>query len=72
MSKRAKALAARVEQGARELLTFVEDCSDAEWQMYVPGEERTVGMLVHHAASMYPAELNLIKLHRSRCTGMRR
>ena len=61
MGKRAEALATRVEQGARELIAFVEGCSDAEWQTYVPDEDRTVGVLVHHVASAYPVELDVIK-----------
>ena len=61
MSKRAEALAARVELGARELIAFVEGCSDAEWEAYVPDEGRTAGVLVHHVATMYPVELDLVK-----------
>ena len=61
MSKRAEALAARVEQGARELIAFIEGCSDAEWKTYVPDEKRTVGVLAHHVASMYSAEVDFIK-----------
>jgi hypothetical protein len=61
MSERAEALAARIEQGAHALIAFVESCSDAEWKTYVPDEGRTAGVLVHHVASMYPAELDLIR-----------
>jgi hypothetical protein len=59
MSERANALADRIEQGAGALAEFVEDLSDAEWNFIVPGEERSVGILVHHVASMYQAEIDL-------------
>ena len=62
MSKRAQALADRVEQGARELMAFVENCSEEEWQAIVPVEERSVGVLVHHVASAYPVEMDLVKV----------
>ena len=59
MSKRANALADRIEQGAQALAAFVENLSDAEWEMTLPTEERTVGVLVHHVASAYPIEVDL-------------
>jgi hypothetical protein len=60
-NKRANALADRIEQGASALGAFAESLSDVEWQMIVPGEERTVGILVHHIASMYPVEIDLAR-----------
>jgi hypothetical protein len=60
-NKRANALADRIEQGGNALATFAESLSDAEWQMIVPGEERAVGVLVHHIASMYPVEIDLAR-----------
>jgi hypothetical protein len=66
MSSRAQALADRVEAGAREIMTFVENCTHENWQTIVPNEGRSVGVFVHHVASMYPAELDLIKLLTSR------
>ena len=59
MSERANALAERIEQGSRTLAKFIETLSDAEWKTVVPGEERSVGVLVHHVASSYPAEVDL-------------
>jgi hypothetical protein len=61
MSKRANALAARIEQGAAALAAFAENLSDAEWQTLVPGEDRTVGVLIHHVASVYPLEVDLAR-----------
>ena len=62
MSKRAEALAERIAQGHRELIAFVETLSEAEWRAYSPNEDRTVGVLVHHVASMLPPELDLVKI----------
>jgi hypothetical protein len=59
MSKRAYAIADRIEQGAEALAAFVEGFSDAEWKKVIPGEERSVGILVHHVANMYPVEVDL-------------
>lgn len=59
MSKRANALAERIEQGAAQLAALAEGLSEAEWQTPVPGEERTVGVLIHHVASIYPLEVDL-------------
>src|SRR6516164_8225768 len=58
-SKRASALADRLEQGARALATFASTLSDAQWQTRVPHDGRTVGVTVHHVASIYPLEIQL-------------
>jgi hypothetical protein len=58
-SLRANALADRLEQGARALATFASILSDTEWQTCVPHDGRTVGVTVHHVASMYPLEMQL-------------
>jgi len=52
-------LAARLEHGARALATFVSDLTDAEWNTQLPGDGRTVGVVVHHVASVYPVEVEL-------------
>jgi hypothetical protein len=59
MSKRANAIADRIEQGANALADFIEGLSEAEWQTIVPDEERSVGVLVHHVANFYPTEVEL-------------
>ena len=60
MKSRAEALAARVEKGAADLATFAEGLSDKEWRTPVR-DGRTVGVCVHHVASVYPIELQLAK-----------
>jgi DinB family protein len=56
-SLRAKSLAARLEQGAALLAEFAESMTDAEWNTRVR-DGRTVGVIVHHVASMYPIEMD--------------
>jgi len=56
---RANALADRLEQGARALMTFASGLTDAEWQTRTPKDGRTIGVIVHHAASVYPLEIQL-------------
>jgi hypothetical protein len=59
MTTRANVLADKIELGAESLANFVEGLSDSEWEMVIPGEERKVGVLVHHVASSYQAEIDL-------------
>lgn len=61
MSRRAENLAERIEKGAQSLSTLVEGLSDAEWRATVAPDGRTVGVLVHHVASMYPIEIDLAR-----------
>lgn len=60
-SLRAAALADRLEQGARELAAFASTLTDAQWQIRVPHDGRTVGVTVHHVAHMYPLEVQLAR-----------
>ncbi len=60
MGRRAEALAARIEQGARDLEAAAASFSEAAWRTECAGEGRTVGVLVHHVAAAYPLEAQLI------------
>jgi hypothetical protein len=60
-SARAHALAARLEQGAHALANFAGALSDVEWNTVVPRDGRTLGVVVHHVASVYPIEIQLAK-----------
>ena len=62
-SARARALAERIEAGARELAAFAEGLSDADWKtpMASGTDRRTVGVIVHHVANMYPIEVDVAK-----------
>ena len=59
MTRRADALADRLEQGATDLGALAATLTDAEWRIRVPGDGRTVGVIVHHVATMYPLEIEL-------------
>jgi hypothetical protein len=62
MSRRADALAVRLEQGANALAAFANALTNAEWQTPIPNDGRKVGVVVHHVASMYPLEIQLARL----------
>src|SRR5262245_48026944 len=61
-AQRAAALADRLEQGARALIAFASGHTDAEWQVRMPKDGRTIGVIVHHVASVYPVEIQLAQL----------
>jgi uncharacterized damage-inducible protein DinB len=56
---RANALADRLILGAKKLANFVKGLSDTEWNQPVLGDGRTIGIVVHHVASVYPLEVEL-------------
>ena len=59
MSRRADALADRLEQGARAMEQLAAGLTEAEWQVRIPGDGRKVGVIVHHVGNMYPIEIEL-------------
>jgi hypothetical protein len=59
MSRRSDALANRLEEGARALADFASGLTDAEWTTRGAKDDRKVGVLVHHVATMYPLEIQL-------------
>ncbi|MFY9610570.1 MAG: methyltransferase domain-containing protein [Blastocatellia bacterium] len=62
MNRRAESLADRIEQGAAGLAAFAEGLSEAEWGTPVSGtDSRSVGVVVHHVASVYPIEIDLAR-----------
>ena len=61
-SRRAELLADRIEEGATGLAAFVEGLSETEWRAPVSGtDRRSVGVIVHHVASVYPIEIDLAR-----------
>jgi hypothetical protein len=58
-SRRANVLAVRLEQGAAALADFASSLTDAQWQARTPNDGRTIGVIVHHVASVYPIEIQL-------------
>jgi hypothetical protein len=61
-TRRAGALADRLEQGARALIAVASGLGDAEWQIRIPGDGRKIGVVVHHVATMYPLEIQLAQM----------
>jgi hypothetical protein len=58
-SRRANALAERLERGARALEAVAAALTEAEWQTRIPKDGRKIGIVVHHVATMYPLEVQL-------------
>lgn len=56
---RSRALAERLEEGARALEAVANVLTDMEWNARIPGDGRTIGIVVHHVATMYPLEIQL-------------
>jgi DinB superfamily len=61
INQRAHALADRLEEGARALATSADALTDAQWQTRVLKDGRTIGVVVHHVASVYPVEIQLAR-----------
>ena len=64
MGRRAELLADRIEEGATNLAALAEGFSEAEWctPMSNNGKDRrSVGVIVHHVASVYPIEIDLAR-----------
>ena len=59
MSHRANALADRLQQGADALAELAATLDGTEWGVRLAGDGRTVGVVVHHVASIYPLEIEL-------------
>ena len=60
--RRAESLAERIEEGAAGLAAFVEGLSEEEWRKPVSEtDRRSVGVVVHHVATVYPIEIDLAR-----------
>ena len=63
-ASRAESLADRIEEGAATLAAFAEGLSEEEWRKPVSKsgrDGRSVGVIVHHVASVYPIEVDLAR-----------
>jgi hypothetical protein len=59
-SRRAEALANRIEEGAECLAAFAAGLSEEEWRRPIShsgNDRRSIGVIVHHVASLYPIEI---------------
>jgi hypothetical protein len=59
MSKRSEVLAQRLEEGVRQLADLARSLTDEQWRQRVPADNRKIGVVVHHVATMYPIEISL-------------
>ena len=62
MNTRANALADRFERGVSALAEFATNLTTAEWTARVPKDGRSVGVVVHHVASVLPIEIHLAQV----------
>jgi hypothetical protein len=62
VGRRSALLADRIEEGAALLAAFAEGLSEEEWRAPVSEtDRRSVGLIVHHVASMYPIEIDVAR-----------
>ncbi|HET6180723.1 MAG TPA: hypothetical protein VFE61_27640 [Candidatus Sulfotelmatobacter sp.] len=62
VDRRSSLLADRIEEGAALLAAFAEGLSEVEWHAPVSAtDRRSVGLTVHHVASMYPIEIDVAR-----------
>ena len=62
VGRRATLLADRIEEGAALLAAFTEGLPEHEWRAPVSDtDRRSVGLIVHHVASMYPIEIDVAR-----------
>lgn len=61
-SEQAEALARRLEQGIDAMIAFANTLTDRQWQTLIPKDGRTVGVVVHHVASVFPIEIELAQV----------
>lgn len=62
MNTRANALADRLDRGVNALAEFARNLTTTEWGARVPKDGRTVGVVVHHVATVLPTEIHLAQL----------
>jgi len=66
---RAESLADLIEEGAASVAAFAERLSEEEWCTPVPENwngGRSIGVILHHVASVYPIEIDLARTVASR------
>src|SRR5690242_20269206 len=64
INRRAESLAKRIEEGANGLAEFAAGLSEAEWRTPLSrdgSDRRSIGVIVHHVASVYPIEVDLAR-----------
>ena len=59
MTTRAERLAGRLEANASALAEFAATLTPEQWRTPMPHDGRTMGVIVHHVANIYPLEMEL-------------
>jgi hypothetical protein len=55
----ANQLADRILEGAKQMAEYTSNLSAKQWNSPVLGDGRSIGVVVHHVASVYPVEVEL-------------
>lgn len=59
---RSGTLADRLERGAEALVALALQIPDEAWGMAIPHDGRSIGVVIHHVASVYPVEIHLAQV----------
>ena len=59
MTTRSERLARRLEANANALAEFAAGMTAEQWRTPMPHDGRTMGVIVHHVANIYPLEMEL-------------
>ena len=62
MSQRTKELVERFTAFSNDFISFVENCTDEEWQKVCGGEQWTVGVVAHHVAAGHLGAIDLVRM----------
>ena len=62
MSQRTKELVERFTAFNNDFITFVENCTDEDWQKVCGGEQWAVGVVAHHVAAGHFGAINFVKM----------
>ena len=61
MSEQAQRLAERFLEVHTSVVTTLTNCTDDQWRLIPPGEDRPMGVLFHHIVAGYTGEMELIR-----------
>lgn len=61
MATRAEQFATQFETVNNDLIATVAGCTDEQWRQPCVDEDRTVGVVAHHVAAVYPAFAGIVK-----------
>jgi hypothetical protein len=62
MGHRGDELAGRFLAFNKEMIAFIENCSDEDWRKVCPGEQWTIGVVARHVAGGHYGALGLAKM----------